>query len=404
MKTICYILPNLYCGGIPRVLEGLHSYFKKRGFSQVVVLLHKKLPICYEVSGSEIIELCPMRRGYVGKTMAFYQRWRAFAKLRKKHSFDIVVGMGVAANLLNILTRQYGGKTVCTEHNIKSIENSTWGVSGKLYNLLMKKLYNKADVIVALTEDMKKDLSCVYRIDKNKIQVIKNPQRINSIIEKGEEKVPPQYAYLFTEETVSLICLGTIRHAKGHVLLVKALPLLKQRIGNLKCIFMGQPDSAQEELESLVSQLGLEQIVTIIGNQENPYPFLRRASLMLLPSLYEGLGMVLVESMALGTPVIATNCLTGPKDLLCKSPEEIEITNSFLEADYGILVPSWPSEREQPNNINELNTTHHAFIAAIEQMFRPEIYAHYVAVGKERAWEFDETVIGKVYHDLFLSL
>jgi glycosyltransferase involved in cell wall biosynthesis len=74
------------------------------------------------------------------------------------------------------------------------------------------------------------------------------------------------------------------------------------------------PDQAA--LEQLAVELGIRQSVHFLGFCSNPFPFIRQAEMLVLSSRYEGFGMVLAEAMALGTPVISSDCPTGPRDLL----------------------------------------------------------------------------------------
>lgn len=75
-------------------------------------------------------------------------------------------------------------------------------------------------------------------------------------------------------------------------------------------------DGESERLQQEVTRLGLQDRVWALGARENPYPYMRRASALLLSSDYEGLPNVLLESLACGTPVVSTDCLSGPRDIL----------------------------------------------------------------------------------------
>lgn len=103
---------------------------------------------------------------------------------------------------------------------------------------------------------------------------------------------------------------------KDHTTLLKAYAVLLARspgIGDLVLLGDGPDRSA---LEALAVQLGIERAVTFFGYCSNPFPMIKAARLLVLSSHYEGCPMVLSEAMALGTPVVSTDCPTGPHDLL----------------------------------------------------------------------------------------
>jgi glycosyltransferase involved in cell wall biosynthesis len=72
----------------------------------------------------------------------------------------------------------------------------------------------------------------------------------------------------------------------------------------------------RSELEQLVSKLGLEDEVSLPGYIKNPYPYMKNADVFVLSSYYEGLGYVLLEALAVGTPIVSTNCPSGPDEVL----------------------------------------------------------------------------------------
>ena len=103
---------------------------------------------------------------------------------------------------------------------------------------------------------------------------------------------------------------------KDHKTLLRAFAQVRaQRLSSADLVLIGEgPDQAA--LEQLAVELGIRKSVHFLGFCSNPFPFIRQAEMLVLSSRYEGFGMVLGEAMALGTPVISTDCPTGPRDLL----------------------------------------------------------------------------------------
>lgn len=103
---------------------------------------------------------------------------------------------------------------------------------------------------------------------------------------------------------------------KDHATLIKAYALARQtRGGNLDLVIVGD-GASRAELEELARTLGLGTHIHFTGYRSNPFPLMRNARALVLSTRYEGMPMALIEAMALGLPVIASDCPTGPRDIL----------------------------------------------------------------------------------------
>ncbi|AVR00346.1 hypothetical protein OBCHQ24_15490 [Oceanobacillus iheyensis] len=116
-----------------------------------------------------------------------------------------------------------------------------------------------------------------------------------------------------------------INPQKGFDVLLKAFKQVNTTLSNTHLTIMGE-GKQREELEFLAKDLNLEQNVSLVGYKENPYPYYYYSDLYILSSRYEGFPNTLLEALACGTKVIATNCKSGPIEI-------IEDNN------YGVLVP-----------------------------------------------------------------
>lgn len=123
-----------------------------------------------------------------------------------------------------------------------------------------------------------------------------------------------------------ILQVSRLAKGKGHEELLEIYALLKQRGLQHKLYFIGDGENRQN-LEKLITELGLEQDCFLLGTIENPYPYFKNADLFVHTSEHEGLPTVLLESMACGTPVVSMDCPTGPRDILGQNNE------------YGILIP-----------------------------------------------------------------
>lgn len=118
--------------------------------------------------------------------------------------------------------------------------------------------------------------------------------------------------------------MGRLTAQKAFDVLIEAfVQVRKSRPARL--LILGEGEERQK-LEMLITQLGLEQEIELPGFVSNPYPYMAHAAVFVLSSKWEGLPTVLVEAMALRTPVIATDCPSGPREIL-------------RNGQYGQLVP-----------------------------------------------------------------
>jgi glycosyltransferase involved in cell wall biosynthesis len=192
------------------------------------------------------------------------------------------------------------------------------------YRLLMwpilRLVYRRADALVAVSQGVAEDLARRLSVSVSSIQVIPNPVITNDLHQLRTEE--PGHEWL--RETNQnrgedsgehvLLAVGTLREAKDFATLLRAFALLRKSVP-ARLIICGEGPERQR-LESLRSALGLEECVQMPGYDPNPYAAMARASLLILSSRREGSPNVLVEALACGCPVVATDCPSGPAEIL----------------------------------------------------------------------------------------
>ena len=140
-------------------------------------------------------------------------------------------------------------------------------------------------------------------------------QNIIDMAELDEKKNDPVPDWPKVEaKTKMLVCVSRLTFEKGVDRLLAVLKTLRDESGNIHLLIIG--DGAMRlQLEEFVSDNGLEKAVTFLGARENPYPYMRLADLVVCPSRAEGMGLVPLEALIVGTPVLATDS-GGPKYIL----------------------------------------------------------------------------------------
>ncbi len=184
-------------------------------------------------------------------------------------------------------------------HNVISNETSS-----NKYLKELRKIYHKKP-IVCVSKGVMDDFIKIFNSIK-RIQTIYNPIDINLIRTLAEKDNP-----INIKEYI--IHVGKFKHQKRHDILIKAYH--KSGVKN-HLVLVGQ-GSLQKETEILVKSLNLTNKVFFAGFHSNPYPLIKNAKLMVLSSNSEGLGMVILEALALGVPVISTDC-SGPAEIVPK--------------------------------------------------------------------------------------
>ena len=148
-------------------------------------------------------------------------------------------------------------------------------------------------------------------IRENKIAVIYNPVDIDEIERLSSEAVEHPW---FREETPIIVSVGRLTKQKGYPHLINSFSLVRKAFP-CRLLIIGEGED-REKLLRMAREKALERDVEFLGFQKNPFKYMARASLFVLPSLYEGFGNVIVEAMALGLPVISTDCPSGPSEII----------------------------------------------------------------------------------------
>ncbi len=190
----------------------------------------------------------------------------------------------------------------------------------------MRAIYRHIDQVVAVSEGVRQDTLGITGLPSERVSVIRNPV----ITPQFEQLQPsrPNHDWLAkeagTREIPVLMAAGRLSHQKGFDLLLKAFALACER-RPLRLLILGD-GGLRQRLQQQCESLGLSQKVEFVGFQSDIYSWLARADLFVLSSRWEGSPNVLTEALALGVPVVATRCPSGPEEVL-------------QQGKYGPLVP-----------------------------------------------------------------
>jgi glycosyltransferase involved in cell wall biosynthesis len=176
----------------------------------------------------------------------------------------------------------------------------------------IRTLYPKADVIVAVSQGVAEDLIQNYGVPEEKVKVIFNPVVTEELFDMALEDVSHPW---FEQELSSVIlAVGRLTKAKDYPTLFRAFSLVRQ-VRPAKLLILGEGED-RANLERLAIELGIQNDVSMPGFVDNPFAFMAKASVFVLSSAWEALPTVLIEALACGCPVVATDCRSGPREIL----------------------------------------------------------------------------------------
>ncbi|HQO10236.1 MAG TPA: glycosyltransferase [Clostridiales bacterium] len=344
----------------------------------------------------------PSSRNPLKKMYKNYMRKKLLKKYKSDYNIDLTVTFSENPNLHNIVTRQNDKIVICV-HNYTSI-NIAEDIKNRLYsfmyNRLIKKYFNRADKIVTVSSGIKTDLVSNFGMNKDLIEVLYNPHDIKRIEEMSDKELPAEYKYIF-ENRFSIINIGRISTQKGHWHLIRAFKTVKQQIPEAILIIIGEGKKELTDLLStLISDLELSKDVVFLNFQTNPYVFMKNADIYAASSIFEGLPNVLIECMACGTPVISTDCRSGPREILAPKTDFSYVTDIIEKTEFGILTP--PLGRDILNSSVPITKEETLLAEAMIMLYNDkETRSSYSNKGKLRAAEFNIENTIRNYDRLF---
>jgi glycosyltransferase involved in cell wall biosynthesis len=295
-------------GGIERVLLNLANGLINRGLSVDLVLGKASGPHISRVpSRVRIIDL---------ESKGKLELLTKLIKYLKQEKPTTLLSAGHPQNEIAVCAKYLAGSSthvVVREANIlsKSLKHKSWA-RRSLTPLFIRSFYPLADGIITLSNEMTQDLVLSTKLASNKIHMIYNPIDIRQIREKAGANL--DHPWFLPGEPPVILGVGKLEPQKDFATLIHAFAQVRHdRASRLLILGWGPQRPA---LESLVRKLGLEDDVSMPGWVENPYVYMSKAALFVLSSAWEGLPNVLIEAMALGKPVVSTNCKSGPSELL----------------------------------------------------------------------------------------
>ncbi|MGB3767440.1 MAG: glycosyltransferase [Phormidesmis sp.] len=353
---ISLFIPNLDGGGAERVMLHLAEGFTAHDLSVDLVVAQAKGAYLSKVPDNvRLIDLDAKAPLLFHKTRLLKQYLEQEQPSFLITTLDILSSGTWARQLAGVGTQV----VMCVQtHLSQQFQDRHGQLMQTLKWATVKWFYPMADAIVAASSGVAQDLEQNADILSQRISVIHNPVVTPDFSQKASAAV--DHPWFAPNQPPVLLGVGRLVKQKSFATLVEAFARVRQqqpaRLMILGDVDPREPD-IKPELERLIEKFGIADDVAFPGFVENPYAYMAKADVFVLSSIYEGFGNVVAEAIAAGTPVVATDCKSGPAEIL-------------QQGKYGKLVPVGDAEAmaeaiiamlKQPTDASELKARSQAF-------------------------------------------
>lgn len=319
-KKKIYFYINVLCkGGAERVILQLANHFYRAGYEAVVVTSYKGKDE-YEIPTGirrVVLEDGDIKQSQIKRNI---NRIRKLRKICITEKADVLISFMQEPNFRAVLaTLGLKTKTIVSVRNDPKKEYS--GIAGRFISR----------IILPMAE------GCVFQTQEAKLWFPEKLQKKSAIILNA---VAESFFEAHRRETANTVAIGRLTAQKNHDLLIRAFAGVASKYPTEKLLIYGDGER-KEHLTKLIETMGLKERVCLMGTTSQVEQVLTQASIFVLSSDYEGLPNALMEAMAVGVPIISTDCpCGGPKALI-------------EDGENGLLVPVG-DEEEMAKALNEL--------------------------------------------------
>ena len=378
------LVNSLAGGGAEKVVATLYPEFQKANARVSLICLEKNNFYQIDnVSPNYLSSHTGNDEGGVKKLASLFSHAFKLKRYVATNRVSLVQSHIYRSNYVNVLARLLGAqhKTQIVNHGMPA-QYQHQGWSGKINQALIKCLYPKADQVICPSQGMI-DQIMELGVRKEKLQLIHNPFDLEKLrtmakcsMDDGELEFDSQKKYV--------ISIGRLQAVKRMEDVVRAFFELQKEMKSAELVILGDGDK-RGFIQALISQLGIGMKVHMPGQLKNPYKYLARADILVSASAYEGFSNVIVEALAVGVPVISTDCECGPREILAPgtSREKPIPTGAVERVSHGLLVP-----------VGDI----YAMAKAMQQLLSDDaLQSQLIRDGANRAQQFDKVTIAKQY-------
>jgi glycosyltransferase involved in cell wall biosynthesis len=319
---IVFVINSLVGGGAERalinIIAGLEPFVRDH---RVSLILLDDLPSIYQVPSFVEKHVLNSRERF-GPSMV------NLTKLMRSIKPDVAISFLSRANCANVFASKIAGYPAIISERVHTSNHFGYGVKASLQKIVIGLFYRRAKQIIAVSSGVARDLAANFKVAPERLTVIHNPIDMSKLTRMSQDKAGvPAWPRPY------IAAVGRLVPNKNFAMMLCAFAQSGDP-GNLVILGDG-PERAT--LEALSVKLGIQDRVFMPGFVSNPFPAIAGAKYLVSSSNAEGFPNAIVEAMALGCAVIATDCEAGPADIL--SPDAVPAKDQVTRGAYGFLVP-----------------------------------------------------------------
>ena len=371
-RKVCFVLPSLNGGGAERAAVQLLNGLDGSKWERSMFLFERTGPYLNDVDSGINLQSAPLP----SRTA----RWRAFRKFVGQAQPHVVMAfLSFASALTAVRASGASARVVFNQQTPVSAfltdSDYAWrrGWRRAAFTAGSRFVYGAADLIVATSRGVADDLTRNFGVGPDSMRVLPNPVDLGVVRARAAEPLAPG-EHLRSGEPI-IVAAGRLADAKNYPLLIDAVAKLRESIP-ARLFILGQGE-LEPVLRRRVTDRGLDTAVTFLGFQSNPWKFIAQADVFALSSHYEGFGNVLIESMALGVPVVAT-ASAGTRDILDAEDNGLLVNSHTVDA-FAAALHRVLAGRELRAGMSR------GALHAAERFSAPRVIAEYDAVLQELA-------------------
>jgi glycosyltransferase involved in cell wall biosynthesis len=316
MSKVSLFGPIYGAGGAGRLHSYIADYLVQNGVG-TDILIHENIPRETYLKDKVLDNVIDIRGDNVGNFENLGSIAREATKLYRLGSYvrnakpDVLISGMTKHNLKSVVACKISNPSTDVHLIEQNVIRPDVTNRSKKIPYLISALYPLASGIIAVSEDVKKDLVNICSIDSRKVKVIPNAVDVESINRKADEEVEIEKAY---EERKVIVSVGSINYQKNYELLIRSFALLREKV-DARLVVLGDGEK-RETIEEMAGRLGIRNNIQFMGVVSNPFKYMQMSDALVLASRYEGLPLVVLESIATGTPVVGTETPGGTSDVI----------------------------------------------------------------------------------------